>query len=100
MPIERPHDAPLGMPSPEALQLATDAIGRHYKPETMQHPQVRSECMRLAYLIQSYGLTTAKTEPRHVKPDKPPVLSPPRRRPPPLRSMVRINRPRELAEAL
>ena len=30
MPIERPHDAPLGMPSPEALQMATDAIRRRY----------------------------------------------------------------------
>ena len=26
MPTERPHDVPLGMPSPEALQMATDAI--------------------------------------------------------------------------
>ena len=71
MPTERPHDAPLGMPSPEALQMATDAIRRRYVlPETMQHPEVRSECLRLAYLIQSYGLTTAKAEPRHVEPDK------------------------------
>ena len=67
MPIERPHDAPLGMPSPEALQMATDAIRRRYVlPETMQHPEVRSECLRLAYLIQAFGLashngtTTAK----------------------------------------
>jgi hypothetical protein len=59
MPIERPHDAPLGMPSPEALQMATEAIRRRYVlPETMQHLVVRSECMRLAYLIQAYGLAT------------------------------------------
>ena len=97
MPTERPHDAPLGMPSPEALQMATDATRRCYLlPETMQHPEVRSQCLRLAYLIQSYGLT-ANAEPRHVKPDKPPLYAV---RPPPLRSMVRINRPRELAEAL
>ena len=57
MPIERPHHAPLGMPSPEAMQMATDAIRRRYvPPETMQHPEVRSQCMRLAYLIQAFGL--------------------------------------------
>ena len=102
MPIERPHDVPLGMPSPEALRMATDAIRRRYVlPETMQHPEVRSECLRLAYLIQSYGLTTAKAEPPHVKPDKPPLYAvSPRQWPPPLRSMVRIDRTRELAEAL
>ena len=84
MPIESPHDASLGMPSPEALQMATDAIRRRYiLPETMQHPEVRSECVRLAYLIQSYGLTTAKSGPRrHVKPDKPPYAVSPRQRPP------------------
>ena len=31
MPTERPHDAPLGMPSPEALQMATDATRRCYR---------------------------------------------------------------------
>ena len=30
MPINRPHDVPLGMPSREALQLATDAIRHRY----------------------------------------------------------------------
>ena len=45
------------MPSPEALQLATDAIHRRYLlPETMQHPVVKSECISLAYFIQAYGL--------------------------------------------
>ena len=68
MPIERPHDAPLGMPSPEALQMATDAIHRRYVlPETMQHPEVRSECLRLAYLIQAFGLASTKPVPPHVK---------------------------------
>ena len=98
MPIERPYDAPLGMPSPEAFQMATDATRRCYVlPETMQHPEVRSECMRLAYLIQSYGLTTAKAEPRHVKPDKPPPYAVSPRQ---MRSVVRIDRTRELGEAL
>jgi hypothetical protein len=54
---ERLGDVPLGMPSPVALQLASDTICRRYVlPETMEHPQVRSECMRLAYMIQAYGL--------------------------------------------
>ena len=48
---------PMGLPSPEALQVATDVIRRRYVlPETMEHPEVRSECMRLAYLIMAYGL--------------------------------------------
>ena len=101
MPTERPRDAPLGMPSPEALQMAIDAIRRRYVlPETMQHPEVGSECLRLAYLLQSYGLTTPILGLQHVEPDKPLYAVSPRRGPPPLRSMVRIERPRELAEAL
>ena len=75
MPTERPHDAPFGMPSPEALQMATDATRRCYVlPETMQHPEVRSQCVRLAYLIQAFGLASAKPAP-HVEPDKPLMLS-------------------------
>ena len=63
MPIERPPDVPLGMPSLGALQMAIDAMGRHYVlPETMEHPAVRSECLRLAYLIQAYGLASTKPE--------------------------------------
>jgi hypothetical protein len=66
MAIERPHDVPLGMPSPEALRLATSVISRRYVlPETMQHPQVRSECMRLAYLIQACGLASVNCAPDH-----------------------------------
>ena len=57
---------PLGMPSPEALQMATDAMRRHYVlPETMEHPAVRSECLRLAYLIQAYGLASTKPKSQH-----------------------------------
>ena len=58
-PIERPRvtNEPMGLPSSAALQLATDVIRRRYVlPETMEHPQVRSECMRLAYLLMAYGL--------------------------------------------
>ena len=36
-------DRPLGLPSVEALQLAADALSRHYVlPETMQHPVIQS----------------------------------------------------------
>jgi hypothetical protein len=36
---------------------------RHYVlPETVEHPVVRSECLRLAYLIQAYGLASTKPE--------------------------------------
>jgi hypothetical protein len=65
MGFERPRDVPLGMPSPEALRLATGAIRlRYVLPETMQHPQVRSECMRLAYFIQACGMcSTVATMP-------------------------------------
>ena len=63
MPIEHPDDVPLGMPSPEALRMASDAVRRHYVlPETMEHPAVRTECLRLAYLIQAYGLVSTKPE--------------------------------------
>lgn len=56
---ECPHDVSFGMPSVEALEIAANAIRRRYVlPDTMQHPQVRSECIRLAYLIQAYGLAT------------------------------------------
>ena len=66
MRVERPREVSLGTPYLGAVQVATDAIGRHYEPETMQHAQVRSECMRLACLIQAFGLATAKSEPSHV----------------------------------
>jgi hypothetical protein len=50
-------DEPMGLPSPEALQLATNVVRQRYVlPETMEHPQVRSECMRLAYMIMACGL--------------------------------------------
>ena len=60
------------MPSTEALQMATDAMRRHYVlPETMEHPAVRSECLRLAYLIQAYGLASTKPEPQRAGTEKP-----------------------------
>jgi hypothetical protein len=97
MPTERPHDAPFGMPSPEALQMATDATRRCYVlPETMQHPEVRSQCVRLAYLIQAFGLASAKPAP-HVKY----AVSPRHRDTSQYHChMGRSDRTRELAEAL
>jgi hypothetical protein len=72
MGFERPRDVPLGMPSPEALRLATGAIrGRYVLRDTMLHPQVRSECMRLAYFIQACGM--GSTMPTTA--DEPDVLS-------------------------
>jgi hypothetical protein len=60
-PIERLCIAaePMGLPSPEALQLATNVVRQRYLlAETIEHPEVRSECMRLAYLIMAYGLAS------------------------------------------
>ena len=47
MTIERRHDESFGMPSPEALELASEVIRRYIRPETIQHPQVRSESLRV-----------------------------------------------------
>lgn len=55
-------DRPMGLPSPEALQMATDAICRHFLlPETRQHPQIQSAIMRFAYQLMAYGLVPAKS---------------------------------------
>jgi hypothetical protein len=60
------------MPSAEALRLATGAVRlRYVLPETMLHPQVRSECMRLAYFIQACGMGSAIP----TTPDESDVLS-------------------------
>lgn len=57
MTVKRPNDMQLGMPSSEALRLAANSIRRRYvSPETMLHPAVKSECLRLAYFIQAYAL--------------------------------------------
>ena len=48
---------PAGLPSLEALQMATDALGQHYVlPETRQEPVVVGEAIKLAYLLSAYGL--------------------------------------------
>ena len=52
---------PMGLPSPQALQMATDAIGRHFVlPETRQHPVIKSAAMELAYLLMAYGLVPSE----------------------------------------
>ena len=69
MPVQGYDVILLGMPSPEALLAATNAMrSRCVLPETLQHHEVKSECLRLAYLIQAYGLTS--TERRHVSIDE------------------------------
>jgi hypothetical protein len=48
---------PIGLPTPKALQTATEALCRHYAlPETMLHPVVASQALELAYLLSAYGL--------------------------------------------
>ena len=48
---------PMGLPSPQAAQMASDAIGRQFVlPETMQHPVITAAAMELAYLFMAYGM--------------------------------------------
>jgi hypothetical protein len=66
MPLERPRDVPPGLSPLEALQVATDAIRSGYVlRETMQHPEVRAECMELAHLIQVFGLPSTNPARHH-----------------------------------
>jgi hypothetical protein len=52
---------PAGLPSPQALQTATDALARQYVlSETMLHPMVNGQALELAYLMTAYGLVPAK----------------------------------------
>ena len=106
MRIGRPDDVPLGMPSPEAIRTATDATRRRYVlPETMHHPEVRFQCLWLAYLIQAYGLVTATPASRQKRTETPPATTSPRfGLPTSLRdvtahSFTRSDRPRELVDA-
>ena len=63
-------DRPMGLPSPEALQMASDAMSRHYVlPETMHHPVIQSVTGRLAYTLMAYGLVPTKPELAAVPPD-------------------------------
>jgi hypothetical protein len=60
---------PPGLPSPEALQMALDALGRQYVlPETVLHPVVISQAIELAYLLCAYGLVPAEQQPAAAEP--------------------------------
>jgi hypothetical protein len=53
---------PAGLPSPEALQTATDALRRYFVlPETMLHPVVAGQATELAYLLMAYGLAVKES---------------------------------------
>ncbi len=63
-------DTPLGLPSVEALQMAADAMSRHYVlPETMRHPAIQSATRSLAYTLMAYGLGRTKPEPAGAQSD-------------------------------
>jgi hypothetical protein len=55
---------PAGLPSPQALQTATDAMARQYVlPATMLHPVVVRQGLELAYLLSAYGLASTESQP-------------------------------------
>ena len=61
----------LGMPSREALRVATNAMrSRYVLPETFQHHEVKSECLSLAFLVQAYGLTSIAPASRRDRSEK------------------------------
>jgi CheY-like chemotaxis protein len=63
-------DRPVGLPSVEALQMAADAMSRHYVlPETMLHPAIQSATRSLAYTLMAYGLAGPKPEPAGAQSD-------------------------------
>jgi CheY-like chemotaxis protein len=64
------------LPSPQALKMAAEAIGRGYVcPETILHPLVASSIMALAHQLMAYGLVPAECAPVAAKslPVKPAV---------------------------
>ena len=95
----------LGMPSPEALLAATNAMrSRCVLAETLQHHEVKSECLRLAYLIQAYGLTAAAPASRRDRSEKLANGTPHHRLPRPVRRVPRQcltvgDPPREIVDA-
>ena len=61
---------PAGLPSPLALQAATEAIRRQYVlPATMLHPAVARQALELGYLMSAYGLVPAEAQPAAVRSD-------------------------------
>jgi hypothetical protein len=60
---------PAGLPSPEAMQMATEALGRHYVyAETLLDPVVHGEAIQLAYLLSAYGLVSMQPQTAAVPP--------------------------------
>ena len=71
MPVRAYDGISFGMPSREALRVATNEMrARYVLPETIQHQEVRSECLGLAYLVQAYGLTSAAPASRRDRSEK------------------------------
>ena len=55
---------PTGLPSPQALQAATDALRRQYVvPETVLHPVIVRQALDLAYLLTAYSMVPAEAVP-------------------------------------
>ena len=55
---------PTGLPSPDVLQAATEAMRRQYVvPATMLHPMVARQALELGYLLSAYGLAPAEPHP-------------------------------------
>jgi hypothetical protein len=55
---------PAGLPSPQVLQTATEAMCRQYVvPATMLHPMVAGQALELGYLLAAYGLAPADPHP-------------------------------------
>ena len=55
---------PAGLPSPQALQTAVDALSRRYvQPETALHPVVIDQARELALLLSAYGLVPTEPQP-------------------------------------
>ena len=68
-------DTLMGLPSPEAMQMATDALCRRYiSPETRRDPQVQSACINLAYDLMAYGLVATKAGHKARQPDATEIL--------------------------
>jgi CheY-like chemotaxis protein len=62
-PLTERHYTQSGLPSPQALQMATDAVGGGYVlPATRLHPVVASAIMTMSYDLMSYGLAPAEPD--------------------------------------
>ena len=90
MPVWAYDGSSRGMPSREALRVATNAMrSRYVLPETFQHHEVKSEFLRLAYLIQAYGLTSTAPASRRDRSEKLANGTPHHRLPRPVRRVPR-----------